>query len=551
MHRRRWWTRAAWLGLAWLVLPGSVMAGPAGTQGGDFIYEVEPGDTLIGLAARYMASPDDWRLLQSRNQVADPYRLVPGSRIRMPLSRIPVKAATARVVFARGQVSADGRPVQVGVQLGEATRIDTGADGAITLELPDGTRVALPAGTSVQVRRLRTFARSGLTDTVIGIEQGAAESRVAPRGGGVGRYEIRTPAMVTGVRGTRYRVTADGAGSRSEVIEGTVGVGTPATAQQAVGAGFGLGVSAQGHLGQPVALLPAPQVVNVAQPVTVASLIVRWSVVPGAVAYRVGVARDAALTEWVSSGEVTAPEAMLNGLPDGALHVVVQAIAADRLVGHAGVLPITVKRNPPAPFSLAPQPDGTAYGGEASFRWAAVPDAVAYDIAIAADAGFATQARTWREDGVEAQRNLAVGQWWWRLRSVDARGEPGPWGDTAALRMDPAAPVPAAADGGGNLRVRWPEAADAHDGYVLQMAGNARFSEDLLTLRAARNELSVPRPASGTYYVRVACARGKGLPPDAAFSAPQRIDLPPVLRDGQGSVVLLGGASHGVQIGTR
>ncbi len=337
------------------MLPGGVAAGPAGAQGGDFIHVVDPGDTLIGLAARYMASPDDWRLLQSLNRVPDPYRLVAGSRIRIPLAKIPVQPASARVVFTRGQVRADGKPIQAGTRLGESTRIETGADGALTLELPDGTRVALPAATSIQVHRLRTFARSGLIDTVIGIDQGAAESRVAPRGGGVGRYEIRTPAMVTGVRGTRYRVTADGAGSRSEVIEGTVGVASHTAAEQAVAAGFGVGVSPQGQLGKPVALLPAPVVVNMVQPVTSASAIVRWGAVPGAVGYRVGVARDAALTEWVSSGEVVAPEAMLNGLPDGPLHVVVNALAADHLTGHAGVLPITVRRNPQAAAFAAPQ----------------------------------------------------------------------------------------------------------------------------------------------------------------------------------------------------
>src|SRR5262245_4003471 len=141
MRRLRWVSRAALCcRVACLMLPGGVVAGPAGSQGSEFIYEVEPGDTLIGLAARYMNSPDDWRLLQSRNGVADPYRLVPGSRIHMPLSRIPVVPATARVVFVRGQVQSDGRPVLPGMQFSESSRIETGADGAITLELPDGSR---------------------------------------------------------------------------------------------------------------------------------------------------------------------------------------------------------------------------------------------------------------------------------------------------------------------------------------------------------------------------------------------------------------------------
>lgn len=551
MRRRRWLAYTAVWGSAFhFVWPGSAMAGPAGTQGSEFVYEVEPGDTLIGLAARYMKTPEDWRLLQSRNHVADPYRLVPGSTIRMPLSRIPVVPARATVVFARGQVLSNGKPVQIGATLAESAHVQTGADAAVTLELPDGTRVALPAGTSVQVRRLRTFARSGLTDTVIGVERGAAESRVAPAGQGVGRYEIRTPLMVTGVRGTRYRVTADAAGSRSEVIEGKVGVGASSRPPLAVEAGFGVDVSSGGQLGKPVALLPATGIDVVATPVMTPSLTVRWRAVPGAASYRVGVAKDAALTEWVSSGEVQAPEAVLSHLPDGALYVVVNALATDRLVGHAAVLPITVKRNPPAPFSLAPQPDGVAYGDDAEFRWAAVPQASAYDLAIATDAGFA-DAEVSRETGVEAHRDMALGTWWWRLRSIDANGQPGPWSDALAMTMAPAGPLPAASDSGNELHVRWPAEGQAPDGYVMQMASDAEFRSDVVTLRTARSEMRVPRPASGTYYLRVARATGTGTPPAAAFSAPQRIELPAVLRDARGGVVLMGGAGHGVQTGVR
>ncbi|PLP99278.1 FecR domain-containing protein [Cupriavidus pauculus] len=552
MRRRRWLGRAALCGgMACLILPGSTSwAGPAGSQGGDFIYEVEPGDTLIGLAARYMQSPDDWRLLQTRNRVADPYRLVPGSHIRMPLSRIPVAPATARVVFARGQVRADGRPVQVGQALAESSHVDTGADGAVTLELPDGTRVALPADTSMAVRRMRSFARSGLTDTVIGIDRGAADSRVAPKGGGVGRYEIRTPVMVTGVRGTRYRVAVDHAGSRSEVVEGRVGVGARTTTQD-VAAGFGVGVSAQGQLGKPVALLPAPEVAPVAQPVMSRSLGVQWRAVPGAARYRVGVARDAALTEWVSAAEMAEPAATLDDLPDGTLYVVVNALAADGMTGQSGVLPISVRRHPAAPFSLAPRPDGVAYGGDAQFLWASVPDATEYELAVAADAGFTRQADVRRQTGVESHVTLPAGQWWWRLRSLDARGQPGPWGDAQRLRVEPAPPLPAARDSGAELLVRWPADAAASAGYVVQVASDDGFAQGLRTLPAARNELALLRPDAGTYYVRVARAEGTDTPPAAAFSTPQRIVLPAVLRDMRGGVVVLGGADRGVETGVR
>jgi hypothetical protein len=532
------------------MLPAGAMAAPAGTQGSDFIYEVEAGDTLIGLAARYMTSPNDWRLLQARNAVADPYRLKPGSRIRMPLSRIPVVAATARAVFVRGQVSADGKPLRTGDALRETAQIQTGPDGSATLELPDGTRVALPGGTRIEVRRLRTFARSGLTDTVIGVERGAAESRVAPNGKGVGRYEIRTPLLVTGVRGTRYRVAVDSVGTRSEVIEGRVDMGAR-SGEASVGAGFGVGVSAGGRLSQPVPLLPAPVVTAAPDPVMTRSLTVQWHAVDGAAGYRVGVARDATLTEWIWTAEVAAPEAVIDDLSDGRLFVAVNALAADRLTGHAAVLPIAVKRNPPAPFSLAPQPDAVAYGPDAMFRWAAVSQAEGYELAVSADPGFTRQSTVVREAGVEAHRALAEGRWWWRLRSIDTRGEPGPWGDASPLTVMPAAPLPAASDDGDALRVRWPAEAAAPSGYVVQMSRDAAFQDDVVTVRATQNEISMPRPAAGTYFIRVARAIDAQMPPAAAFGAPQQVGLPAVLRDARGGVVTMGTAGHGIETDAR
>lgn len=563
---RRWFARALLCGvMAGASLPGGVLAGPAGAQGDDFIYEVEPGDTLIGLAARYMAGPDGWRLLQSVNRVPDPYRLVPGSRIRIPLSQIPVTLATARVSFVRGQVRADGAPLRAGATLAESARIETGADGTATLELPDGSRVVLPPSTTAQVRRLRKFSRSGLTDTVIGVEHGAAESRVAPNGGGVGRYEMRTPLMVTGVRGTRYRVTADAEGSRSEVLEGkvSVGAGRQPGNTVAVAAGYGVGVSPAGRVSSPAALLPAPVVAPVPMPVLGASVTVRWSPVKGAVAYRVGVTRDAALTEWISSGQVDAPEAMLSGLPEGPLYLVVNAIAQDQLTGLPGVRPITVRLSPPSPFTLAPQPDGTQHGGPVTFRWAGVDTAAGYELAVAADKAFTQHADISRMDVAEARHTLPIGQWWWRVRSIDAQGQPGPWGESLAIAVAPAPPAPAPEDDGRTLRVRWPAGAAgaaAQDGpatstgatgYVVQMSADAGFASDVVTRHTASNDVTLPRPAPGTYYVRVARDAGRPVPPTEAFSAAQRIDILQVLRDARGSAIVMGGEGHGVRLGVQ
>ncbi|MDF3883402.1 LysM peptidoglycan-binding domain-containing protein, partial [Cupriavidus basilensis] len=144
---------AGWIGVLGAAWPLNAAAQAAGTEGANFIYLVRPGDTLIGVADRFMAQPARWRELQALNKVADPYRLPPGMRLRIPLVHIPVTSGTARVVFVTGPASADGRALQAGMELAEGARIETGAGGTVTMELGDGSRVTLPPASRVEVSR--------------------------------------------------------------------------------------------------------------------------------------------------------------------------------------------------------------------------------------------------------------------------------------------------------------------------------------------------------------------------------------------------------------
>jgi hypothetical protein len=551
---RKWIGTAA---LAWLAgVAGPAQAGPAGAEGADFLYLVEPGDTLIGLAERYMASADGWRTLQRLNGVADPYRLVPGSRLRIPLNQIPEQAASARVVYVNGEVRANGRPVQVGMSLDESARIETPAAGSVTLELPDRSRITLPPNTTVAVRRLRTFARSGLTDTVIRIEQGGADTRVAPEGSGVGRFELHTPMMVTGVRGTSYRVAADAAGSRSEVLAGRVGVsaarparpvpaGHAMSAAAQVSAGYGVGVSDRGRLSQPVALLPAPVLLPPADTVLGPAFDAAWQPVSGASAYHVKVARDAALTEVAWSGTTTDTRARPEGLPEGTLYLAVSAIDANRLTGLAAQAPVAVRLNPPAPFTLQPAADAVRYGETVAFAWAAVPGAASYELAVAGDAGFAGEVALHPADEPASAHPQAPGQYWWRVRSVDAAGRPGPWSAPVAYRVEPPGPVPSMQDDGKTLQVGWPADRGAGTGYRVQLSADAGFATLLVDQHTETNAIELPRPAPGVYYVRVARAAPGAVPDTGAFSAPQRIEIFTYLMDGNGAAIGAGVGTDG------
>ncbi|CAJ0862750.1 FecR domain-containing protein [Ralstonia flatus] len=537
--------RAAFVGA--FVLFGGVwqlaMAQPSGADGSDFVYRVQPGDTLISLAERYMDSVQGWRLLQQRNHVADPYRLQPGSLLRIPFDRIPVVPATAQVVFAR-DATTGGKPLQAGTKLAEDAQIDTGDKGAVTLAFDDGTRVTVPPGSHVALSRVRAFARAGLIDVRVHVKKGEAESNVAPKKSGVGRYEISTPALVTGVRGTRFRVQASEAGSTSSVLEGEVAT-SAGRQKQAVKAGFGV-VASAGHLKR-TALPAAPRLDTIPQLVQTPCLRATWQPVKGAVGYRAAVARDAALTELTAYQSSKAPAATLCGDEDGDYILVVQSVDALGLTSESATRPFTVRLHPEAPYTIQPASDRTYRSGDVAFAWAMVSDAGSYDLEVSDAETFASPVIQQHGKDVRLVRPLTAGTWWWRVRSVAADGKTGPWSDAQRFRvldipLD-AAPT-AAVDAGddGKLHAHWsalsPELVASGARTRVQLAGDTSFAKPIVDIVSEGNEATLPRPPSGVYYIRTGVDLGDAA--SVVYAKPQRIDVGSFVGDSARSPVQSG-----------
>jgi hypothetical protein len=259
----------------------------------EWLYTVRPGDTLLGISADYLIRTDYWPRLQALNGVADPTRLPPGMKLRVPIPWLKRLPAKARILSAQGQVNAviaaTGQTVAVhsGLSLQTGDRLLTGPDGAASLEFRDGSRVLLQADSELRMDALSAYGPTRFADTRIRLQQGRVESQITSRSGAGPRYEISTPAASSAVRGTRYRIGMDPAAAtaRTEVLEGTVafeGHRTTRTVEQ----GFGsLAETGQAPL-PPLPLLPPPKLTE--RPPVVARWPVQLGFFPlrGAVAYR-------------------------------------------------------------------------------------------------------------------------------------------------------------------------------------------------------------------------------------------------------------------------
>lgn len=315
------------LGLgAWLALNCcAALAQPSGAQGEYFLYRVVQGDTLGELSVRYTAKHENWRFLQQLNNVSDQYRLPIAMLLRIPFSLIPERASAARIKHVAGEARVDGRAVALGQSLQEGQTLSTSASGFVTLELTDGSELSVPPASEFRLDRLREFQSTGLIDLIVDMKQGAMESEVAPKQTGVGRFEVRTPVSVTGVRGTRLRVHAsESGGARSEVLSGQANVDASLSGATALRARQGVAVDASGRSSGSRRLLDAPELSTPTR--GGAGWMVEFPAVAGAQGYVVLVAKDEQGNQQVSRQLAQGSPVTVNAPGPGTHYVIVRAV---------------------------------------------------------------------------------------------------------------------------------------------------------------------------------------------------------------------------------
>jgi hypothetical protein len=508
---RSWIAKTACLG-AWL-LPCGVLAAEKPTEP-SWTYRVVKGDTLYGVARTYLAPGISWQRLQRLNRVPNPRRLPPGRELTMPVTWLHAQATVATVAFVTGRAMRDsGKADAVALSAGDTLQpgdlLITEADASVTLRLADASRVLVSGGSRVRMESLLSFGRSGVTSSRIGVEKGEADSRINPDHAPGTRYDVRTPALTLGVRGTEFRVrVAEGANTTAaEVTQGRVAVASPKLrGERAVDAGFGMVATPEGA---PSGVQPLPAAPGLGTLPTVyerVPLSFSWPPLDGAVAYRAQVFADESLNQRLLDGLFERPAAQWADLPDGRYLLQVRARNERGLEGRDGRLAFTLKARPEPPFSGEPRDEGRAYGERVEFSWTMAAAALRYRIQVASDARFESLLLD-RAD-VEGNR-LAVplppGRYHWRLASIAKGDDQGPFSDAASFELretPPPPPVDAPKGEGKKLVFRW-RARSGDDAYDVQVASDPAFQQIVLERRENLPELVLDKPQRGTYYLRV------------------------------------------------
>lgn len=553
--------RATGWALAWLALlavaPPAPAAGPSSEEP-VHLHTTAPGDTLIGLARRLLVEPARWPELQRLNGVRNPRRLPVGGTLRIPLSLMRSEPVPAAVSAVRGSVRSGDNPVTPGQPLPEGSELRTGDDGHVTVRLVDGTVLRLRSGSRARIDESRRLPGAGSTRSGVRLEQGRVEVEAQPARGGQPGFRIVTPQGVLGVRGTEFRVDADDTRTRGEVLEGVVAArGAVAAEEQRVAAGYGTVIDAGGRVAAPTPLLPAPDLSGL-PPLHERPLVrLNLPLPPGAVGWRAQVGADDRFEALLADVRSQTAELRIAGLDDGRHPIRLRAVAASGLEGLDTRSTLTLKARPEPPLPRAPAARAVVRGERVEFAWAASSEAQRYRLQLArvpagsdpAAAAFEAPLQDLKDlDALTASvQPLPPGHYVWRLASVRADGDQGPFGDAQGFELrplpPPVAPPAPPTVGDQSIRVFWQGLPGQL--FDFQLARDAAFTQVIEERRTDRTEIELPLPGSGRFHLRLRGRDADGFV--GPWSASQHVDVVPCVRVAQGACVRVEGGNLQLQ----
>ncbi len=527
--------------MAWIMILalGAMMYG-AMSHGEEsyWTYTVRPGDNIWNLSERYTTSVLHWKKLQRLNQIPDgpDRRIKPGTRLRFPLSILKHQPASASIERLHGQaklIRSDGseQVATIGMNLQSGDRISTQAQSNLLIRFADGSELLVAAESDVTMDSLSAFGETGMVDTRIRLQGGQVDTQVKPQRGPGSRYEIITPAAVAAVRGTDFRVSVETgeAIARSEVLEGKVGV-KGGSAERLVPAGFGLVAKAGEAPPPPRKLLPAPDLSDVEALQQRLPLSFQWQASPDAKGYRFQISPDAGFKQLLADDTTPTHRAFWKDLPDGEYQLRVRAIDDSGLEGFNAIQAFVVDARPEPPTLIGLVDGKMIRDAQPEFAWSTPVDAKRYRFQLAADAKF--EQMLVDNGDLEGSRfvpasPLKPGVYHWRLATVDAAGEQGPFSDVQSFEYKaiPDSPqIEAPAVDKNAMTFRWKSAGEGLK-YQFQLAEDEHFSTLLLDQTVNEPGVQISRPPSRRYYFRVRAIDETGYA--GPFGTTQQIEVPP------------------------
>ena len=172
-------------------------------QAEEWIYKVRKGDNLWNLTVDYLIDISYVKRVQKLNNIADPWHLLPGTKIRIPSKWVRHYPALVRVQNLQGTAqilddeSESPRQLKVGEMVMLGDTVITNADSTLVLGFLDGSSILLQENSRLKIDHLMVLENTGMSDSQLRLLAGRLETQVSRQKGTVRRFQITTPVTVT------------------------------------------------------------------------------------------------------------------------------------------------------------------------------------------------------------------------------------------------------------------------------------------------------------------------------------------------------------------
>lgn len=487
----------------------------------EWIYTVRPGDNLWNLTERHLKSMEYVQRLQQLNNIKNPYVIPPGTQLRIPTAWTKLlHEALAKVIGVHGiatlrRQDQEDTPIELGMRLLIGDEIRSENDAFITVEFSDKSRLRVQDNTHLRLENMQIFGDHGLVDTLIDLQQGRTESSVPEKSVKGTRFKIKTPSAISSVRGTDFRVGIIEAqsGTHGEVLTGVLEV-SGEKRKLRVPAGYGTVISKGTPPAPPVKLLPPPDLSETGNYYQSLPLVIQLKPLPGAQAYRAQIGTDPDFRNLWSEFTTTSLPFRDGDIPDGDYWLRIRGIDKSSIEGKNAVISFSLNARPEAPFVTAPLPGGTTAPEKQEFKWTIQSEASHYAMMISRNTDFSDLIYSNPEvqgNSLTLSESLTPGHYFWRIFSVSASEGAGPFSDVMPFRVP--YPGPALEDtklDENQITFAWRTAAEGQS-FHFQFARDKTFTDIIHDLPVTTSQITIARPDSGTYYLRIKTIESDGF----------------------------------------
>lgn len=493
---------------------------------------IEKGTSLIKLARQYCISENHWKDLAEINQLSPPYIIQEDGTIHIPFGLLKKEKAFGEISTVAGDVfwmekNNSLRQVKKGDRIWPGQTVVTKENGFVHLVLPDRKYIRISSNSIFTLFYLLRLSDQSLKAEFY-LKRGNISLEVGEKLKKNETFKTRTPASVTGVQGTLYRVKMDGDVNRVEILRGVVAL-SAGRHDVKLKAGQGIIVKEGEAPSVPQSLPVTPQLPLLEKVYRTPVLLIPAPVITaGSCSLRL--CSDEAGEETVWKGEVgSGEEFMIAALPDDHYFAFFSAINTVGLQGEeTGPLRFQLRTTPSAPLMSSGYNGKVVFDSSVDIQWLASQDAENYFVQVARDELFQDIIAE-KEIAVVSyqQTGLLPGKYYFRVQAIAEDGFRSEFSriDSLVIKELPSFGAIAQPEPGESVSLYWSEVGEGSR-YDIEIARDEDFASIAADAMGLERAEFLPEPLeSGTYYVhvRTVLATGEVSP----WSAPQKLTVPP------------------------